>query len=138
MSDIQRKTDNNYDEICGWTFVNLYTLCKEKDTIIISPFDIHNNEHLFILYMAKGLSHVYGKQLRLDVSYFDLWKVNRTIKDRACKIKKAKKKTLNEAISPNELLNFMRCRARSLCGEDFTFSDIYFRFFNTDKRSIKK
>lgn len=138
MSENQRKTDNNYDEICGWTFVNLYTLCKEKDTLTISPFDIHNKEHLFILYMAKGLSHVYDKKLRLNVSLFELWRINRTIKDRACKIKKARKKTLHEAVSPEDLLNFMRCRAQALCGEEFTFGNIYDRFFDTSKKVDKK
>ena len=51
---------DKYDEIINITMVNLYTLTKEKGTIIISDFDRKNKDHLFVIRIALMAKDVYG------------------------------------------------------------------------------
>ena len=121
-----------YDEIAGAAYVNLYTLSKNSDTIALAPFDPKNEEHLFVLGVAKGLSAVTNKPVCLDVSRFQLWKLNWRVKKeaRACLIDG---KEAIYAIDPDRLLDFMRKEAVEYCGDDFTFADIYKAFYSRKK-----
>lgn len=121
-----------YDEIAGATYVNLYTLSKNSDTITIAPFDPKNEEHLFILGVAKGLSAVISKPVCLDVSRFQLWKLNWRVKKEA-HVRLIDGKEAIYAINPDQLLNFMRKEAIEYCGDDFTFADIYKAFYSRKK-----
>lgn len=130
IAERQRK----FNEIAGATYVNLYTLSKNSDTITIAPFDPKNEEHLFLLGVAKGLSAVASKPICLDVSRFQLLKLNwRTTKE--SKIKRMDGKEAIYAINPDELLNFMRPEAIKYCGENFTFADIYNEFYSKKGKS---
>ena len=126
---VDQHTQNKYDEICGITFVNIYTLTKNCPGIVISPFDAQNKEHLYLLNVAKGVAGVYGKTVFLDTSAFQLWRLNRKIKDKDCRMKKASELDKAYAINPNEILDFMRGFATDACGTEFTFGDIYESFY---------
>lgn len=121
-----------YDEIAGAAYVNLYTLSKNSDTIAFSPFNPKNEEHLFVLGVAKGLSAVTNKPVCLDVGRFQLWKLNWGVKKEA-RVRRIDGKEAIYAINPNELLNFMREEAVKYCGDDFTFADIYKAFYSRKK-----
>lgn len=121
-----------YDEIAGAAYVNLYTLSKNSDTIAIAPFDPKNEEHLFLLGVAKGLSAVVSKPICLDVSRFQLWKLNWRVKKES-KIQRMDGKEAIYAINPDQLLDFMRQEAIEYCGDDFTFADIYKAFYSRKK-----
>ena len=121
-----------YDEICGATFVNLYTLTKNKEIIAFKNFNPKNKEHLFLLGVAKGFAGAYHKALALDVSAFQLWKLNRGL-DKDCRIVRLPKDKTEEAIIPEAILDFMRPKAVEACGEDFTFADIYNKYYNRKK-----
>lgn len=121
-----------YDEICGAAFVNLFTLSKDSETIDFRFFDPIDEEHLFLLGVAKGLAGSLGKKVALDVSKFQLWKLNRGI-DKDCRIIQLDKTHAASAIHPDMVLDFMRPKAVEACGEDFTFADIYNRYYNRKK-----
>lgn len=121
-----------YDEICGAAFVNLFTLSKDGETIDFRFFDPTDEEHLFLLGVAKGLAGSLGKKVALDVSKFQLWKLNRGI-DKDCRIIQLDKTHAASAIHPNMVLDFMRPKAVEACGEDFTFADIYNQYYNRKK-----
>jgi hypothetical protein len=121
-----------YDEICGAAFVNLFTLSKDSDTIAFRGFNPKNKEHLFVLGVAKGLAGSLGKKVALDVNKFQLWKLNRGI-DKDCRLISVNGKEAIYSIDPEELLAFMRPRAVSACGKDFTFADIYNEYYNRKK-----
>lgn len=121
-----------YDEICGAAFVNLFTLSKDSDTIAFRRFNPKNEEHLFILGVAKGLAGSLGKKVALDVNKFQLWKLNRGI-DKDCRLILVDGKEAIYSIDPEELLAFMRPKAVEACGEDFTFADIYNAYYNRKK-----
>lgn len=121
-----------YDEICGAAFVNLFTLSKDSDTIAFRGFNPKNKEHLFVLGVAKGLAGSLGKKVALDVSKFQLWKLNRGI-DKDCRLILVDGKEAIYSIEPEELLAFMRPKAVEACGENFTFADIYNQYYNRKK-----
>lgn len=121
-----------YDEICGAAFVNLFTLTKDSNPIVLCNFDPANEEHLFVLGVAKGLAGTLGKKIGLDVNRFQLWKLNRGI-DKECRMVRIKEQDAELPIDPEELLAFMRPKAMEACGEDFTFADIYNAYYNRKK-----
>jgi hypothetical protein len=121
-----------YDEICGAAFVNLFTLAKDSDPIVLCNFDPANEEHLFVLGVAKGLAGTLGKKIGLDVNRFQLWKLNRGI-DKECRMVRVKEQDAELPINPDELLSFMRPKAVEACGNDFTFADIYNQYYNRKK-----
>ena len=121
-----------YDEICGAAFVNLFTLSKDSDTIAFRGFNPKNKEHLFVLGVAKGLAGSLGKKVALDVSKFQLWKLNRGI-DKDCRLISVNGKETIYSVDPEELLAFMRPKAVEACGENFTFADIYNQYYNRKK-----
>ncbi len=121
-----------YDEICGAAFVNLFTLSKDSETIDFRFFDPTDEEHLFLLGVAKGLAGSLGKKVALDVSKFQLWKLNRGI-DKDCRIIQLDKTHTASTIHPDMVLDFMRPKAVEACGEDFTFADIYNQYYNRKK-----
>jgi hypothetical protein len=121
-----------YDEICGAAFVNLFTLAKDSNPIVLCNFDPANEEHLFVLGVAKGLAGTLGKKIGLDVNRFQLWKLNRGI-DKECRMIRIKEQDAELPIDPDELLDFMRPKAVEACGNDFTFADIYNQYYNRKK-----
>jgi hypothetical protein len=121
-----------YDEICGAAFVNLFTLSKDSNTIAFRNFNPKNEEHLFVLGVAKGVASSFDKKVVLDVSKFQLWKLNRGI-DKDCRLILINGKEAIYSIDPEELLAFMRPKAIEACGEDFTFADIYNQYYNRKK-----
>jgi hypothetical protein len=121
-----------YDEICGAAFVNLFTLSKESETIAFRFFDPKDEEHLFLLGVAKGLAGSLGKKVSLDVNKFQLWKLNRGI-DKDCRMIPLNKTEEDGAIHPDMVLDFMRAKAVEACGEDFTFADIYHQYYKRKK-----
>ena len=124
-----------YDEICGAAFVNLFTLFKESEKIILYPFDAKNEEHLFLLGVAKGVAGSLGKTVVIDASRYQLWKINRKA-DKECYVLRVTEQDKTNGIRPDTVLNFMWDWAKSLCGEDFTFADIYKEFYC--RKKVKK
>lgn len=129
---VDKDKERIYDEICGAALVNLFTLSKNSDTIAIYHFDPKNEEHLFLLGVAKSLAGVKDKKVCLDVSKFQLWKLNRGI-DKDCRIIRMNCKEMIFGIDPNQLLNFMRPEAEKLLGKEFSFGDIYRRYYKRKK-----
>ena len=119
-----------FDEICGVAFVNVFSLSKCTDRIVISPFNYKNKEHLFLVNVAKGVGAVNGKAVALDTSRFRIWQMNKGLAQQ-CKYEKATKDELKNAINPIILLDFMRKWASETLGvEDFNFGEIYDAFYN--------
>lgn len=129
MTDLEKK----YDEICGWAFINLYSHCKNRATLTLSQFDPKNEEHLFVLSVARGVATIYDKPLRLDVSKFQLWNLNKKIKDKTCKLQKANEEDIVDSLVPEKFLEFMRPTAEKVCGNDFDFGKIYNCFYKTER-----
>ena len=117
-----------YDDICGKAFINIYSTTKDSEVVGISPFRITNKEHLFVLHAAKGVAHVFGKDVAIDASPLAVWWINRKIKDKSCRVKRMKKRE-KDYCDPRALVDFMRPYCQEQLGEEFTFADIYNEFY---------
>jgi hypothetical protein len=91
MFETDNVTQRKYDEICGVAYVNMYTLTKDKEAIVISPFNPKNSEHLFVFYIAKSLGGIFNKKVYVDTNYFRIAKLNKKVD----KDNRVKKKTKN-------------------------------------------
>lgn len=119
-----------FDEIVGVTFVNIFTISKNSEEIVIAPFDPRDKEHLFVLNVAKGVGSVAQKTVTIDTNKFYVWLLNRGI-DKDCQYKSATGKDITQAVEPNLLLEFMRDWASELTGEEnFNFGEIYDEFYS--------
>ena len=132
ISAPDKETLKIYDEICGATLVNLFTLSKESDSIALRNFDPKNKEHMFLLGVAKGLAGAIGKKLCLDVNKFQLWKLNRGI-DKDCRIIRIDGKEAIYSIDPNMLLDFMREKAVAASNDKNIFVNIYEQYYARKK-----
>ena len=121
-----------YDYLCYATFANVRHLTGDADRISFKNFDAKNEEHLCVLCVTIACLGILSKEeIALDC---DVW-ARRKLKKKYqsnCKISKLDKEDKN-IIDVKELLEFMRGPARDLCGEDFTFADIYNKYYKGDK-----
>lgn len=120
-----------YDEICGAMFVNLYTRAKDWEAIDLAGFDPKNEEHLFVLGVARGLGGAFSKKVRVDVSRWQLWKLNRGL-DKDCRIERFDSQE-GIAIDVPGILNFMREQAVKATNDRLVFRSIYHEFYERKK-----
>lgn len=118
---------NKYDEIINITMVNLYTLCKDTKTIVISGIDRKNKDHLFMLRVALLAKDIYNFPLKMRIGLWD-WIV---LNWRMRKLSRRVPRELESGPGVNvpELLEFMYPPIKSYMGEDFKFEHIYNQFY---------
>lgn len=121
---------DKYDEIINITMVNLYTLCKDTQTIVISDFDRKNRDHLFILRVALMAKDVYGFPLKLRIGLWDWLVINWKMR----KLSRRVPRHLEPGPSVNvtDLIEFMYPPIKEYMGENFEFKHIYNQFYKGD------
>lgn len=139
MENHTSEKERKYNEVCGLAYVNLFTLSKNHDCILFDEIDLKNEEHLFLLHVALGLSDIVEKKVVINASRATVRRLNKKlhIKDKSARIRCAKNEIENRAIYPERVLTFMRIRAREICGPLFTFGDIYREFYKIQKGKKK-
>ena len=121
MEDLQTK----YDSLCYATFLNIKHLAKDSARLNFQNVVRTNEEHLFVLAIANACRGVLeDREIGVDCGFGDRLKLSKILN---CPIKKINKN--EEIIFINELLDYMRPTAKELCGEDFSFGDIYHAFY---------
>jgi hypothetical protein len=127
--------ERHYNEICGRTFTNLFTLTKGENFISLTNLDLKNDEHLFVLGAALALSGVLEKQVAIPYSRFRVARLNKKwrLKDKQAKFVAAVDIKCQKKVNVVELLEFMRAESEKLCGETFSFGDIYHDFYEIKK-----
>lgn len=118
---------NKYDEIINITMVNLYTLCKDTKTIVISGIDKKDKDHLFMLRVALLAKDIYNFPLKMRIGLWDWIVLN-------WKMRKLSRRVPRElepgpGVNVPELLEFMYPPIKSYMGEDFKFEHIYNQFY---------
>lgn len=123
-----------YNEICGITFVNIFTKSKNAKEIILSPFDVNNEEHLFVLSVAIGLRDIVKKKIVLDAPRKVIKQLNKAV-IKEVRYKKMRKKDKNNSVDTTDLLELMRPWAGELCGctGPFDFGAIYRAFYKKEE-----
>ena len=122
-----------YDALCYAIFSNVATKSKDFLDISFKGFDAKNEEHLCVLAVtAACIGILQNKSINLDCGWISLLKLKHKYR-KTCDIFKLDKDD-TEVVDIKEMLDFMRESARELCGEDFTFADIYREYYKGDKR----
>lgn len=120
-NDLQTK----YDSLCSATFLNIRHLAKDSTRLNFTNVVRTNEEHLFILAVANACRGILeDREIGVDCGFGDRLKLSKVLN---CPVKKINKN--EEIIFINELLDYMRPVAKELCGENFSFGDIYHAFY---------
>ena len=128
--------EKNYDKLCGITLTNLFTLSKNNETISFINLDIKNKEHLYVLAVGIALADVVNKSVSIFAPKRTIRKLNKQFgrKTKETKIISPPKKDIKYAISPQKIVDDLRDEGKRLCGEDFTFVDIFNEFYERGKK----
>ena len=134
MEEIKMVNDqkllDNYDEIINITMVNIYTLTKEKGTIIISDFDRKNKDHLFVIRVALMAKDVYGFPLKMRCGFWDWIILNWKMRKLSHFI--PRDNVSLSVVNITKLLEFMYPPIKEYMGENFKFEHIYNQFYEGD------
>ena len=121
---------DNYDEIINITMVNLFTLTKEKGTIIISDFNRKNRDHLFVIRVALMAKDVYGFPLKMRCGFWDWIILNWKMRKLSRFI--PRDNVSLPVVNIPKLLEFMYPPIKEYMGENFKFEHIYNQFYEGD------
>ena len=121
---------NKYDEIINITLVNLYTLSKEKNEIILSGIDRNNKDHLYVLRIALIAKDVYGFPLKIRTDFWNWLCLNWRLRKLSRRV--PKDRSNYEVTSVDELLEFMYPYLKEYMGEEFKFGNIYDTFYGKE------
>lgn len=131
LSERERK----YNDLCGITMTNIYTLTKKCDTIPFHQVDINNPEHLYVLSVGVSLAGAIEKKVSVAGSRFFVWRLNRKLGLK----KDARIICMNSddaayAIKPQMLVDDLKPVAKKMWNVLFTFGDIYREFYERKKK----
>lgn len=121
---------NKYDEVINIIMVNLYTLSKNNERIVLSNLDRKNRDHLLILRVALMAKDIYNFPLSLRIGFWDSLILNWRMRKLSRRIPREKEP--GGAISIPELLEFMYPPVKEYLGEHFEFSHIYNAFYRKE------
>lgn len=117
-----------YDSICYITLMNIKSLTDKVDYIVLKNFDHKNKEHLFIMAVINACYGVLGNKKVLINK-------NIVIRKHLANKNKAVGKILHSSgkelvqVDVQDLLELMRGYSCGLCGEGFTFGEIFDAYY---------
>ena len=127
--------EKKYNDLCGITMTNIYTLTKKCDTIPFHQVDINNPEHLYVLSVGISLAGAIEKKVSVAGSRFFVWRLNRKLglkKD--ARIVRMSNHDVAYAVKPQMLVDDLKPIAKEMCNVLFTFGDIYHEFYERKKK----
>ena len=123
----------NYDALCYATFLNIKHLTDGADYIIFKNVDWNNKEHKFVIHIANACYSILGERdIAVDANTIARHSISRECRSFS-KVRKMNNKAEKYVDIP-ELLEYMRGTACDVCGEDFTFGDIYDEYYSGKDR----
>lgn len=118
-----------YDSLCYATMTNIRILTSQAERIAFRNFNYNNKEHKFVLAVAMACWNVLGgKPIAVDTGVLTRNKINKEYSS-TCKVDRVKQSD-TIFVNVEEMLEFMRGPALGLCGESFTFGDIYDAYYS--------
>ena len=121
---------DKYDQAINATMVNLYTLSKEKEEIILENIDRNNKNHLLILRVAMIAKDIYNFQLKLKTNFWNWIVLNWRMRKLSRFVHRERESDAN--VDVDALVNFMTPVLQKAIEEDFNFSDIYDAFYKVE------
>ena len=132
IKEINETTEGIYNEICYATMVKMFTRIGDMaETVVpIKHFDMRDDEHLYVLAVARALGGIMGVQVAVEMPFWQRWKMNRKIKVKNSRILPYKKEYDEVAIVPDEILDTIRLWATEQTKDfGFSFGKIYHEFY---------
>lgn len=126
---------DKYDNIINVALVNIYTLSKEKEKIVLTNFDRKNKDHLLFLRVALLAKDIYNFPLSLDVNIIDSFVLNwkmRKLSRHVPRVSKEEREGLviGQVVDVEGLAEFMYPFAKEFVDDKtFKFSHIYDEFY---------
>ena len=118
---------DKYDMAVGTLMLNLYSLSKNSESIILSNIDRNNKEHLLVLRTALIAKDIYNRQVLLHTNLWNWIVLNWRMRKLTHRV--PREKSTDALIDVNEVLDFMRPTFVELIGEDFNFGHVYDAFY---------
>lgn len=119
-----------YDGLIGLTMVNLYSLSKAKETIVLSNIDRKNKDHLYILRIAMIAKDTFNFPLKLHTDFWNWLCLNWRMRKLSRRV--PREKNGENVIDVNELIEFMYPPIKKHIGVIFRFEDIYDAFYRKE------
>ena len=134
LEEYLTELERRYNMICEAAIIKIYTKTQdivdlEDGVVPLKNLNFKNDEHKFIIATARALGGIKGCQVAIQTNPIRFWWENRKIKIEGSKFVKYKKEYNQYAADPETILAELRDWAKELCGEDFTFADIYYEFY---------
>lgn len=126
---------DKYDSVINVALVNIYTLSKEKEKIVLTNFDRKNKDHLLFLRVALLAKDIYNFPLSLDVNVIDSFVLNWKMRKLSRRIPRVFEKEregfiAGQVVDVEGLAEFMYPFAREFVDDKtFKFSYIYDEFY---------
>ena len=114
-----------YDDLVNKTFINIFTLSKDKDGIYLSNFIQNNKNHKYFLQVARNVSTITGKQIYLNMTLIQFLKFKLTTRS-----KDISRTTNKNGIDIDNVLLFI---SDSLEIDNSIFGKIYEKYWETKK-----
>lgn len=121
-----------YDEVCLAGYYCVADHSAKSNRVVLTNFDYKNEEHWFVLYMALNVCAVTGKDFAIDAGFITRMKVGARLGGSIKVLEKKKEDTI--CVDVPEILEILRPGCIEVCGEDFSFIQIYQEYF---KKKVK-
>jgi hypothetical protein len=127
IEKVENEMYRKYDGMVGKTLWNIFVLSRGVQRIRLLKFDRKNQEHLFVLRIALFARDVYGFDIEVESSWWDVFCLNWKLHKSFDKIVRAK--TSYTGIGTDELLDFMRPELENELGAGAKFDQIYNTYY---------
>ena len=121
---------DRYDEIINITMVNLYSLTKARNEIVLTNIDRKNKNHLYLLRIALIAKDAFNFPLKIKTGFWNWLCLNWRMRKLSRKAPRVKE--YDDAIDAQRLLDFMYNPIAEHMGHDFKFADIYEAFYRKE------
>ena len=117
------------DRIVETTLINIYSLSKDKQKIVLDNFNPKNKEHLYFFHVALMARNMFSFPIEVNLGAIDTWFLNWKIRKFYDKINRNQNE---KGINVEQILSFMRSALDEI-DEDFSYSEIYEEYYSNRK-----
>ena len=118
---------NLYDKIITTAMINMYSLSKEKEEIILKNVDPNNISHLFMIEVAKIVNLYWGFKIKIQTSFFNFRKLKKQ-----CRLSKKNTKRISlkkENYAAIKIEKFLKDIQKAYETKPGIFRDIYNAYY---------
>lgn len=118
---------NLYDRIITTAMINMYSLSKEKEEIILKNVDPNNISHLFMIEVAKIVNLYWGFKIKIQTSFFNFRKLKKQ-----CRLSKKNTKRISlkkENYTAIKIEKFLKDIQKAYKTKPSIFRDIYDAYY---------